>query len=181
MKNRKLNILIATTLVVLATNITFAAENGTPYVDGSKPFLAIKDVNRQAEAWAMCAATFKFLGAIFSDTQPAKAQKLSELSNGAEVAVVMSIFSDGFDPNISQDRFEALWSAAKLAGSELPKTSLTNLAAELESMPDAGKEIFFNNLSATLEVCAKNKEGQQMYIDMWHEIMKSGVFKFPDE
>jgi len=178
----KLTILAIVALSVLSIVKANTVEGATPYVDGSKPFLAIEDVNRQAEAWGMCAATYDFAAKIFSEEQPARSQQLSDLANGAEVAVTMAIVSDGLDPEISQDRFNALWSMAKLSGTEIPKTSMTMLTAEAESYADKNtKLVFLENLSATLEICFKNLEGQQVLIDTWRELAKSGLLQVPRE
>lgn len=167
-------------LSLLSVSQANAATDATPYLDVSNSFLEIKDVNRQAEAWAMCAATYDYMAGILSDTQPARSKQLSELANGAEVAVTMAIVSDGLDSEISQDRFNALWSMAKLSGTELPKTRFTMLAAEAEA--DTGNNaVFLKNLTATLEVCIRNLEGQQMYIDTWRELAKSGLLQIPIE
>lgn len=168
-------------LSVLSISKANATEDATPYVDGSKSFLEIKDVNRQAEAWAICAATYDYMAGILSETQPARSKQLSELANGAEVAVTMAIVSDGLDPEISQDRFNALWSMAKLSGTELPKTRFTMLAAEAEADTGKNNAVFLKNLTATFEICIRNLEGQQTYIDTWRELAKSGLLQIPIE
>ena len=174
--------MLALTLVITIGQIS-AEERGASYVDGSKYFLEIKNKNRQAEAWAMCSATYDAMAELLSEAQPARSQELKELANGAKIAVTMSLMSDCLnDPEITPERFNSLWKIAKLLGSELPKTRQTMLAAEAESA--AGKKnakIFIANLSATLAVCFKNLEGQQMYIDIWRELAKSGLLKLPDE
>lgn len=179
---KKLTISALVALSVLAIGPAKTVEGATPYVDGSKPFIAIEDVNRQAEAWAMCAATYDFAAKIFAEEQPARSQQLNELGNGAEVAVTMAVFSGGLDPEISQERFNALWSVAKLSGTEIPKTRMTILAAEEESYAgNNNKVVFLENISATIEVCLKNLEGQQMLIDTWRELAKSGLLQVPKE
>ena len=142
----------------------YAEENGRSYVDGNKPFLAISDVNRQAEAWAVCAATYDLVAEILSETKPAQSQLIRETANGAELAVMMSTITDSLETDISQSRFNALWEAAKLASTERPKTSRTWLLAEAESYADKEGVAFQKNLMATFEVCAKNIEAQKMYI-----------------
>ncbi len=177
----KMLILTIVALSVLSISKANAADDAAPYVDGSKSFLEIKDVNRQAEAWAMCAATYDLMAEILSEAQPARSKQLRELVNGAKVAVTMSIVYDGLDPKISPDRFNALWSMAKLSGTELPKTRLTMLAAEAEANTGKNNEVFIRNLTATVEICIRNLEGQQMYIDTWRELAKSGLLQTPKE
>ena len=158
-----------------------AAENFTPYVDGSKTFLEIKDVNRQAEAWAMCAATYDVMAQILSEFQPARAEQLRDLAKGAKVTVIMAIASDGLDPDITQERFNALWAMAKLGGTELSSTMRTMLAADAKSSIGKEAEVFIGNLSATMEICFKNLRGQRMYIDSWRELAKSGKLQLSKE
>jgi len=174
---------IVTILFVGALTIgeASATENLTPYVDGSKSFLEIKDVNRQAEAWAMCAATYDVMAQVLSEFQPARAQQLGDLAKGAKVTVIMTIASDGLDLDMTQERFNALWAMAKLAGKELSSTKRTMLAADAELSTGEESEVFIGNLSATMEICFKNLEGQRMYIDSWRELAKSGKLQLPKE
>lgn len=178
---RKIMIAVMFSLAVVTIGKVYAEVKNRSYVDGSKSFLEIKDVNRQAEAWALCAATYDVMAEILSEAQPARSQQLRELANGAEVAVTMAIVMDGLDSEISKERFNALWAMAKLAGKELPRTRQTMLAAEAESYQNKGAEVFLGNLSATIEVCFKNLEGQQMYIDTWREMAKSGLLQLPEK
>lgn len=162
-----------------------ANQGDTPYVDGSISFVDIENVNRQAETWAMCAAAYDVMAEILADEKPAQSQYLSELANGAEVAVIMAIVLDGLDKDTTQNGFNALWSMAKLSGTELPKTRLTMLAAEAElyAGKDNGKDKnkFLENLTLTFEICIKNLEGQQMYVDAWRSLAKSGLLELPNE
>lgn len=160
---------------------SYAAEKGVAYVDGTKSFLEISDPNRQAEAWAICAASYDFMADLFSEAQPARAQQLRELANGAEVAAIMSIFVDGLTPDITPERYSSLWAAAKLQGTELPKTSRTFLAAEAESTPKNETNLFLSNMAATVKICVSNLPGQQAHIDTYREFTKSGLLTLPKE
>ncbi len=158
---------------------------GEPYVDGSKSFLEIKDPNRQAEAWAMCAAAYDFAAELTADSKPAHSQKLSEMANGAKLAITMSIVSEGLREAANSDnireRFSALWNMGKLAGESLPEISRTQLEVELESTPDGDVSIFLLNLFDTVDVCFRNAKAQQFYTDSWRDLYKSGMLKSPDE
>lgn len=169
-------------LVFITVNSAQAESKGTPFVDDSKSFLEIKDINRQAEAWAMCAATYDAMAELLSEEQPARSQQISELANGAEMAVIMSMVTDGIDTDITPERFNSLWKMAQVVGTELPKTRRTMLLAEMESSKTKEQAgIFLSNLSATFEVCVKNLSGQQMYIDSWRELGISGLLTLPNE
>ena len=52
------------------------------YVGGSKPFIAIKDANREADAWAICAASFDVTAEVLAGlSQPAQSKQLQELAS----------------------------------------------------------------------------------------------------
>jgi hypothetical protein len=171
-------LIIFITLLVCTSQL-YAESNGKPYLDGSKPFLEIQDTNRQAEAWAMCAATYDITAELLFKSNPARARQIKDLGNGAKMAVTMSQVINDLSENITQEKFNAVWVMAKLSMTELPKTRTTMLLAEAESNPD--KSAFMSNLNATLEVCIKNLEAQQMYIDTWRELAKSGLLQFNKE
>ena len=152
--------------------MVFALED-ISYVDASTPIAEIKDIHRQAEAWAMCAAAYDATSEVLSESQPGRAKQFSELANGAELAVLISIVWDGLKPDLTPEAFDALWTAAKVAGSELPKTRRTFLLAEAET--------FFAKLGETVKVCASNLESQQKYIDTWRELAKSGLLQLPSD
>jgi len=168
-------------LLISATTV-HAESKGTPYVVANKSFLEIKDINRQAEAWAMCAATYDAMAEILAQERPARAKQISDLANGAELAVTMSMVTDRLDTDITPAQFDALWKIAQVAGETLPETRRTMLLAEMESSKDKENgNAFLENLSATFEVCINNLSGQQMYIDSWRELAKSGLLKLPNE
>jgi hypothetical protein len=151
-----------------------------PYVNGEKPFIKIENVNRQAEAWAMCAAVYDIMSQILDDT-PARSQQLQNLANGAQVAVTMTIVSDGLEDANKPDQFEMLWETAKLSGTELPSTRRTAILADLESSSREQREHIFAKLGETLQVCITNLEFQQIYIDLYRELAKSGLLKLPED
>ena len=176
---KKLYKIIIFVVILNSSSHLFAESNGKPYIDGSKSFLEIKDTNRQAEAWAMCAATYNVVAEILAKSSPAQSRKIKDLSNGAEMAVAMSQVINDLSEDITPEKFNAVWTMAKLSMTELPKTRVTFLLAEAESSSE--KSAFISNLNATLEVCIKNIEGQQMYIDTWRELAKSGLLQFNKE
>jgi len=155
------------------------AEETQSYVDGSKAFIAIKDINRQAEAWATCAAAYDIMAEIF-ESQPTQSQQMKELGNGAETAVTMSLVLDDIKKDITPEKFNALWSFAKVAGQEIPKTRRTTMLAEAESLGKKGANAFVAKVFATVKICVGNLESQQAYIDSWRELAKSGLLKLPE-
>jgi hypothetical protein len=149
------------------------------YVDGSKPFLSIKDVNRQAESWGTCSAAYEVMSMILQ-SKPAKAKQFKDLSNGASMAVAMSHVTEGLTPDITPEQFNSLWSFSKTLADSIPEIKRTMILADAEYFGEAGTDKFVKKVSATVKVCMKNLDGQQTYIDTWREIAKSGLLKIPN-
>ncbi len=162
---------------LFAFTVGHASESLT-YLDGSKPFIAIENVNRQAEAWAVCAATYEMISTML-ESQPARSKQMKEFSRGAKIAVAMTHVMDGMEPNMSPDRFNALWAYAKLAAQEWPITQRTFILADAEAMGAEEMERFGKKVLATVEICISNLDAQQMYIDSWRGFAKSGLLKLP--
>lgn len=157
-----------------------AAESGFSYINSDQPFLEITDLNRQAEAWAMCSVAYDALAYIVSDSSPARSQQLSELASGAEIAIIMATVADSLDNEMTQERFDAVWKVATSISTEMPNSMRNFLAAEVESTSNTGASTFFDNLSATVTVCVQNLPTQEFYIGMWRELAKSGLRYSPD-
>lgn len=156
------------------------ADTPDSYVDGGKPFLSIKDVNRQAESWGMCSAAYDVMAMLLAESNPAQAKQYSDLGNGASIAVVMSHVAGGMSSDMSPERFNSLWNYSKTLVDSIPETRKTMILAEAESLGESGTEKFINKLSATVKVCMENLEGQQRYIDTWRELAKSGLLTMPN-
>lgn len=177
MKKRLIYILF----LVLPIQLVAEKYNGKSYVDGTKGFIEIKDSNRQAEAWAMCAAAYDVMAEILLSSTPARSKQLTDLANGAELAVIISMVANKLDKDMSPEKFNNLWSFAKISGAELPKTRRTILLADFESDESEGSVVFVADLSKTVEVCISNLEAQQTYIDIWRELATSGLLQMPTE
>ena len=160
----------------------YASEIST-YVDGSKPFIAIKDVNRQGEAWAACSATYDIIARLLGET-PAQSQQLKDRANGAKLAVGMTLVLEDLDSDISPERFNALWTFAKVAIDAWPEIQRNAILADAESLSSEGAEgsnKFVDKLIATVKICKSNLESQQMYIDVWRAFAKSGMLKVAED
>lgn len=169
-------------LVVFATILiasqSAAGSTELSYVDGSKPFLSIKDVNRQAEAWGTCASAYEIMAMIL-ESQPAQAKQVKDFGRGASLAVMMSHVVDGMSSDITPEEFNSLWIYSKTLVDSIPEVSRTMMLAEAESLGEAGAEKFIEKITATIKVCVANLEGQQMYIDTWRDLAKSGLLTLP--
>jgi hypothetical protein len=95
------------------------------------------------------------------------------------VAVTMTIFTDGMAADMTSERFEALWSYAKLAGSSWPESQQMRILADAEMLGSEGSNRFADNVTATMKLCHDNLEGQQRMVDAWRELAKSGLLKSP--
>jgi len=149
------------------------------YVDSGKPFLEIKDVDRQAETWAVCAASYDVMSTIMEAESPARAQQLSDLGNGAKLAAGMSLIVNELDPDISTERFKVLWANAQDAMTEWPQTQLNAILADAKELGTDRSEEFGKRINATVVTCINNLKAQRMYIDAWQELINSGLLKAP--
>ncbi len=165
---------------VVFTQQAIGNDEGT-YVDGGKPFLEIRDVNRQAEAWGTCSATYDVMSMLLAESDPAQAKQYSELGYGASLAVVMTHIADGLSADISPERFNSLWSYSQVLGDSIPEASKTTILAEAETLGESGAGTFITKVAATVKICVANLEGQQTYIDTWRELAKSGLLTMPNK
>lgn len=149
-------------------------------MNADKPFMAIENVNRQAEAWATCAATYDIAAEIFETSDPANSQQLSNFAKGAELAIAMSTLNDSIqsEPSPNPEKFTATWSYAKVLMVELPKSRRTLILADVETLGVDGHKTFLSRLGATLKVCTTNLQAPQAYVESWRELAKSGLLKF---
>jgi hypothetical protein len=81
---------------------------------------------------------------------------------------------------MSQSEFNALWNFSKTLMQSIPEVQRTKILSDLESTTDKDGSIFFEKLKNTLEICIRNLDGQQFYIDSWRNLAKSGLLKIPD-
>lgn len=164
-------------LLLVLPGLAIAEENSYLSVDG--PIIQIENVNRQAEAWGTCAAAYDVM-AMFFESQPAQAQQLKNFGNGAELAVIMTHVSDGLDPDMGQEGFSALWNYSKTLAESIPETRRTMILADAESAGEDGADEFLQRVTNTVKTCVANLEGQQVYIDTWRELAKSGLLSIPE-
>ena len=166
-------------LAVLLTTFSGSAW-ANAYVDSNKPFLDIKDVQQQAETWAVCAASYDIMSTIMEADAPARAKQLSDLGNGAQLAVGMALVINDLDPDISLDRFKILWADSQTAMNEWPQAQLTSILADAEKLgPDRAQE-FGEKINATVVTCINNLGAQKQYVDSWRELVESGLLQLPE-
>jgi len=163
-------------------NIPFLAnaEEAASYIEENKLIIQIQDVNREAEAWATCSAAYEIMSVILKST-PAQARKIKDLSNGATIAVTMSHVTNDLSEDISTEKLSALWAYSQHLAISIPETKKTMMLADAEVLGKDGAELFVEKITKTVEACMKNLDGQQIYIDSWRELAKSGLLQFSNK
>ena len=74
--------------------------------------------------------------------------------------------------------FPNVWKFAQIQIESLRDTQSTMILSDLEMMTEnSQQEQFMAKLLKTIEICSSNAETQQMYVDMWRELAKSGLVK----
>lgn len=155
---------------------------GVSYLTSDGPIAAIVDANDEGRAWATCTAAYNIASHIMKGMdQPARAKQLSELANGASIAVAASLLLNGLTDNITPQRFNSLFTYSKVALNAWPETAMTNMVADAESLGSEGADVFYANIFATMSACMKNLDAQQAYVDAWRELAKSGLLKVPNQ
>jgi len=163
---------------------------GKPYVNGEDPFVAIEDLNRQAETWAVCAAAYSLAAELLDGQEggSARSEELNNMGNGAKLAIPMTLLGALTENRSSDDpalakKFSSIWSYGKVAMKEWPEVQRTAILADLERAQDDEDAVsqWLANLMSTVAVCMKNAESQQMYIDLWRSLATSGIFEPPTD
>jgi len=149
------------------------------YVDAGLPFLEIRDSSRQAEAWAVCAASYDIMSTIMEPRSPARAQQLSGLADGAQLAVGMALVINELEADIPMERFRRLWASSAAAMTEWPQARLTSILADADKLGIERADEFGRKINATVVACMSNLEAQRMYIDAWRELVDSGLLELP--
>jgi hypothetical protein len=133
---------------------------------------ALENVND--EACATCSASLDILSNIMEDENPNMALQLNNLSNGSDVAILMSQVSRVLaDENFDINELNATITIGKLQMDEMPKAEQARILSDPEIY---GFETMMVKLNSTLMQCVKNNETQKMYVDMMRDMAKSGVF-----
>jgi len=167
-------------VTILISSYSFGNNNNS-YLNESQPFLLIKDVNRQAEAWGTCSAIYDVMAMLLTESNPAQAKQYKDFGNGASIAVLMTHVSDGLKPDMSSEQFNSLWSLSKILSNSIPETKRTMILADGEMLGKTGSEKFIEKVATTAKICMENLEGQQIRIDAWRDLAKSGLLSMPNK
>jgi hypothetical protein len=163
----------------LFSNLALAEESNS-YLKIDGPIIQIDNVNRQADAWGTCSAAYDVM-AMLLEQRPAQAQQFRNYGNGAAAAVVMTHVSDELKRDMSTEQFGALWNYSKTLSESIPEAQKTIILADAENAGEEGSEQFVEKVTNTVKTCISNLEGQQIYIDTWRELAKSGLLSAPQD
>jgi hypothetical protein len=167
-----------TIMALYSFSFCVIAEEATSYVHTESPFVEIRDSQKQAQEWARCAAVYDIVAELLRSDSPNRANELHQKANGAGAAITMTLFSKAIDdlveddPEASRRKINATIKFAKMASKEWPAVQMTSMLADLEADPD----IVARRLTKSMKVCQDNLISQQAYIDMYRELVMSGVF-----
>jgi hypothetical protein len=136
--------------------------------------------SRQAESWALCSASYDLSSQLY-DEDSAVGKQLSQMANGAEVAIMMSHILSLDSENTTTESFSSNISYGKTLMSELPLTKRTSILAQFEIASDEEKGALVEQLANTTKVCAENSKLQQSYIDMYRDMVRQGLLVIPKD
>jgi len=157
---------------------TIANAESDSFITENEVFIAIENPSREAEMWATCSSSLEVFSMIIAEERPAQAKQLHQLSNGGSIAIAMSIVADRLGDDMNAKEFPNVWKFAQIQIESLRDTQSTMILSELEMMTEnSQQEQFMAKLLKTIEICSSNAETQQMYVDMWRELVKSGIVK----
>lgn len=181
--------LIFTFAIFVFAPTAYAQDFSSKYLN-DEPIMLIQDKHERARAWATCAAVYD-TAAMFSEKEQnkaAEAKKFSEMANGAELAVGMTFVLDMIEnanennTELLTQKFNATWTYAKTAMTEIPATIKTNINVNLESALNGGVGLDseLTDLYGAVGICLKNVKAQQEHINLWRELATSGLLTLPE-
>ena len=174
MKPNLIIVLVLFLMFGLVARNGLAAEPDSSYLASKEPFIGLENINDEVQAWATCSASLNILSNIMKDESPNMALQLNNLSNGSDVAILMSQVSRVLaDEDFDINELNATITYGKLQMDEMPKAEQARILSDLEAY---GFEVMMIKLNGTLEQCVKNNEAQKMYVDMMRDMVRSGVF-----
>jgi hypothetical protein len=174
MKLNPIIVLVLFLMFGLVARNGLAAEPDSSYLASKEPFIGMENINDEVQAWATCSASLNILSNIMKDESPNMALQLNNLSNGSDVAILMSQVSRVLaDEDFDINELNATIAYGKLQMDEMPKAEQARILSDLEVY---GFEVMMIKLNGTLEQCVKNNEAQKIYVDMMRDMVKSGVF-----
>lgn len=159
------------------------AEDQASFLDVETEFILIEDPDRQASQWATCSAVYS-LTADLAEKEGLKhhAEFSRDASRGAAVAVLMTkitsfLHSDAFSESEKVSQFDSRWSSAKSDMVNIPSATKNYLLMIFEGASEDEYSELGTRLAETTRICVENQKGQQAYIDIYREMVASGLLK----
>ena len=163
-----------TIFVVIASFIPIKSIAATSYLDTDQLFNTIEDEYSRTQAWGTCVALYDLMSKMQAEASPAYSKQMSDLSNGAKIALYIDYFL-GMDVDADSAEISARIKMANVLMDGIPETQLTAMLADGERLQH--NEEWLSLVVGTLELCMKNLETQQELINLWREMYASGAFE----
>ena len=146
----------------------------TSFLDTDKPFIVIEDEHDRAQAWGTCAAAYDLMSMMQAKASPAYSKQMSDLSNGATLALFMDYIM-GVGSDVSSSQFSARVKMATVLQDGIPETQLSAMLSSGEQLQH--NKTWINLITGTINLCMSNLETQQELINLWREMYASGAFE----
>ena len=146
----------------------------TSFLDTDKPFIVIEDEHDRAQAWGTCAAAYDLMSMMQAKASPAYSKQMSDLSNGATIALYMDYIM-GLKGDDSSSQFSARVKMAQVLQESIPDTQLTAMLSMGEQLEH--NKTWINLITGTVNLCLSNRESQQGLINLWRQMYASGAFE----
>ena len=146
----------------------------TSFLDTDKPFIIIEDEHDRAEAWGTCAAAYDLMSMMQAKASPAYSKQMSDLSNGATIALYMDYIM-GLKGDDSSSQFSARVKMANVLKDGIPETQLTAMLSAGEQLQH--NKVWIDSITGTINLCMSNLDSQQDLINIWREMYASGAFE----
>ena len=157
------------------------ADGNDSYLDSQTRFADITNPERQAEAWAVCAAAYDVMSTIMRETAPEKSHQLHNLANGAQVSIGMALISASIDADTEAGDISELWVASESAMVDLPQQKLADILEEGEAMGEDRAEEFGRKINATVFACIDNLDTQRDYVESWQKLARERLVRPPED
>ena len=163
-----------TVLASIVCLIPIKSIASTSYLETDQPFISIENEYTRTQAWGTCVALYDLMSMMQEKASPAYSKQMSDLSNGAEIALYIDYFL-GVGADAGAAELSARVKMAKVLMDGIPETQLTAMLADGERMQH--NEEWLSLVVSTLELCMSNLETQQELINVWREMYASGAFE----
>lgn len=163
--------------LILLTSHVSAQSQADSYLPNITLFAEINDPAREAEAWAMCSTVYEFYSEIMSEGETAATSELlHQQGNGAKFAILMLQMLN-LPEDATPEQFKAAYKYGQHMMETLPSQKQLQIKSDLELAKVQKTPItqVTERIKNTFQTCQNNLELQQLYIDAFRELAKSGM------